>query len=509
MFDLFEKNKKNIKNDVLSGLTVALALVPEAVAFSFVMGVSPIIGLHTAFVMGLTTAILGGRPGMISGATGAIAVVFAALVQSHGQEYLFAAVIIMGLLQIISGALKLGKFARIIPHPVMLGFVNGLAIVIFLSQLEQFKINGNWMVGNQLYLMIALVIATMLIILLLPKLTKAVPSTLVAIIIITFATMGLSKLGFQMQTVKDFAKGGISGGLPLFHLPKVPFTFETLRIVFPYAFTAALVGLIESLLTLSLVDEITDTRGRSNKESIAQGLGNFISGLVSGMGGCAMLGQSMINIKSGGRTRISSTVAAISLLLIVMFGSTFINVVPLAALVGVMFMVVIGTFEWESLKLGKKVPSRDILIIIIVTGVTVWHDLALAVTIGIILSALIFAWEKGKQITVTTKIDKEGTKIYELNGSIFFASITAFKEKFDFINDPDNIIMDFANARVMDHSAIEAINSIAEKCKNLNKILHLRHLSPDCRQLLVNAEKIIDVNIEEDPTYYVADDVLA
>jgi len=458
MFDLFEKNKKNIKNDVLSGLTVALALVPEAVAFSFVMGVSPIIGLHTAFVMGLTTAILGGRPGMISGATGAIAVVFAALVQSHGQEYLFAAVIIMGLLQIISGALKLGKFARIIPHPVMLGFVNGLAIVIFLSQLEQFKINGNWMVGNQLYLMIALVIATMLIILLLPKLTKAVPSTLVAIIIITFATMGLSKLGFQMQTVKDFAKGGISGGLPLFHLPKVPFTFETLRIVFPYAFTAALVGLIESLLTLSLVDEITDTRGRSNKESIAQGLGNFISGLVSGMGGCAMLGQSMINIKSGGRTRISSTVAAISLLLIVMFGSTFINVVPLAALVGVMFMVVIGTFEWESLKLGKKVPSRDILIIIIVTGVTVWHDLALAVTIGIILSALIFAWEKGKQITVTTKIDKEGTKIYELNGSIFFASITAFKEKFDFINDPDNIIMDFANARVMDHSAIEAIN---------------------------------------------------
>lgn len=509
MFDLFDKNKKNIKDDVLSGLTVALALVPEAVAFAFVAGVSPIVGLHAAFMMGLITAVLGGRPGMISGATGAIAVVLAALVKTHGQEYLFAAVVLMGLIQITAGFLKLGKFARMIPHPVMLGFVNGLAIVIFLAQLGQFKVDGKWMIGAELFMMISFVVLTMLIITFLPKLTKAVPSTLVAIIVITLAAIGMEQYGVHMQTVKDFAKGGISGGFPIFHLPEVPFSFETLKIIFPYALTAALVGLIESLLTLTLIDEITDTRGRSNKESVAQGAANFINGLFGGMGGCAMIGQSMINIKSGGRTRISGIVAAVSLLLFVMFGSDLISVVPLAALVGVMFMVVIGTFEWETLTLGKKVPVKDILIIVVVAGITVWHDLALAVVAGIILSALIFAWEKGKQISVETRVDDKGSKIYELNGTIFFASIASFKAIFDFNNDPDDIIIEFINARVMDHSAIEAINFITEKYKAQGKTLHLKHLSPDCMQLLKNAESIIEVNIHEDPHYHVADNKLA
>ena len=509
MFDLFDKNKKNIKDDVLSGLTVALALVPEAVAFAFVAGVSPIVGLHAAFMMGLITAIFGGRPGMISGATGAIAVVLAALVKTHGIEYLFAAVVLMGVLQITAGLLRLGKFSRMIPHPVMLGFVNGLAIVIFLAQLGQFKIDGKWMLGTDLYLMVGFVIITMLIITFLPKLTKAVPSTLVAIIVVTLAAIGLNKYGFSMQTVEDFAKGGISGGFPMFHLPDVPFSLETLKIIFPYAFIAALVGLIESLLTLTLIDEITDTRGRSNKESIGQGIGNFVNGLFGGMGGCAMIGQSMINIKSGGRTRISGVVAAVSLLFFVMFGSSLLNVVPLAALVGVMFMVVIGTFEWESLSLRKKIPLKDILIIIVVTVITVQVDLAVAVVVGIILSALVFAWEKGKEISFTTRICDNGTKVYELNGSIFFASITSFKNIFDFKNDPQDIVIEFINARVMDHSAIEAINSVTEKYKGMGKTLHLRHLSSDCRQLLENAEKIIEVNFQEDPRYRVADDKLA
>ena len=509
MFDLFDKNKKNLKDDVLSGLTVALALIPEAVAFAFVAGVSPIVGLHAAFMMGLTTALFGGKPGMISGATGAIAVVLAALVKSHGQEYLFAAVLLMGLMQVLAGALKLGKFSRMIPHSVMLGFVNGLAIVIFLAQLEQFKVDGAWLSGSSLYIMLAFVAATMAIIIFFPKLTKAVPATLVAILLVTAASVYLGSRGIHLRTVADFARGNITGGMPSFHLPKVPFNLETLVIIFPYAATAAMVGLIESLLTLSLIDEITGTRGRSNKESIGQGIANILNGFFGGMGGCAMIGQSMINIKSGGRTRISGAVAAISLMLLVMFGSSLINIIPLAALVGVMFMVVIGTFEWETLKFGKQVPLNDLFIIVVVTVITVWHDLAMAVVVGIILQALEFAWQKGKQITVRSDIDDKGAKIYKVNGPLFFGSVANFKEKFNYQDDPAFVVIDFMESRVMDHSAIEAINSVTEKYRTLDKVLHLRHLSPDCRQLLENAEKLIEVNFCEDPAYHIADDKLA
>lgn len=513
MLGIFGKNM-NVKNEVLSGLTVALALVPEAIAFAFVAGVEPLVGLYAAFIMGFVTSLLGGRPGMISGATGAIAVVYVALVRSHGVEYLFAAVILMGLLQIAAGMFRLGKFVRLIPYPVMLGFVNGLAIVIFRSQLGQFKVqdsSGNfvWMGGTMLYVMLALVALTMAIIHFLPKFTKAVPSSLVAIIAITLISIPLTKAGFDVFNVRDFAKGGISGGFPSFHLPKVSFSLKTLEVILPYSITAALVGLIESLLTLTLIDDITDTRGRGNKECIGQGVANFINGLFGGMGGCAMIGQSMINVSSGGRQKLSSFVAAISLLLFVVFGARYIEIIPLAALVGVMFMVVIGTFEWESLKLGNKVPLKDVFVIIVVTAVTVVHDLALAVVVGIIISALIFAWEKGKRISAEVKLEDENRKLYKLEGSLFFASVASFKDIFDVKNDPNNVIIDFKRSKVYDHSAIEAINSITEKYTQAGKKLQLKHLSKDCFELLKNAEHIIEVNIMDDPKYYIADDELA
>jgi len=511
-FDILKK-KLNAKDEILSGLTVALALIPEAIAFSFVAGVPPLVGLYAAFIVGLLTAILGGRPGMISGATGSIAVVFVALVSLHGIEYLFATVILMGIIQILIGIFKFGKFARIIPHPVMLGFVNGLAIVIFKAQLGQFKINvagkSVWMTGSTLYTMLGLVILTMAIIYFLPKLTKAIPSSLVAIITITLISLLLSKSGFNIPNVRDFANGGISGGFPKFALPKVPFNFKTFEIIFPYALTAALVGLIESLLTLSLIDELTDTRGRSNKECIGQGIANVTCGVFGGMGGCAMIGQSIINVTSGGRKRLSGIVAAISLLCFVMFGSALIEIIPLAALVGVMFMVVIGTFEWESLKLGNKIPFNDTLIIIIVMIITIVHDLALAVIVGIIISALIFAWEKGKEISAKDFMREDGIKVYRLDGPLFFASVTCFKNLFDVKNDPQEIMIDFKNSHIMDHSGIEAINAITKKYKENNKKLHLKHLSSDCLELLNNAEEIIEVNILEDPKYYIADDNLA
>ncbi len=494
MLDIIDKDT-NIKNEVFSGITVALALVPEAVAFSFVAGVSPLIGLYAAFMMGVITALFGGRPGMISGATGAIAVVFAPLVLKHGVDYLFVAVIVMGIIQLIAGLLKMGKFARIIPHPVMLGFVNGLAIVIFLAQLGQFKINGEWMTGSNLYVMLFLVSITMLTIYFLPKLTKAVPSTLVAIIGVTFISIFLSKMGFDIQNVRDFAKGGIAGGLPSFSLPNVTFSFETLKIVFPFALTAALVGLIESLLTLALVDDLTDTRGNSNKECLGQGLANLVNGFFGGMGGCAMIGQSMINVNSGGRKRLSGLVASISLLLFILFLSPLIELIPLGALVGVMFMVVIGTFEWESLKLRKKIPTKDLFIILAVSVITVWHDLATAVITGVILSSLIFAWEKGSRIYSKIEINNDGSKIYKLEGTLFFASIASFKELFDVKNDPKNVILDFANSNILDHSSIEAINSITYKYKQNGKSLKLTNLSDDCQKLLKSAEKIIDISI--------------
>ncbi|WP_319369861.1 SulP family inorganic anion transporter [uncultured Ilyobacter sp.] len=503
------KGKLNMKDEVLAGLTVAFALVPEVVAFAFVAGIDPIVGLNSAVIIGLCTSIFGGRPGMISGAAGSIAVVFTALVALHGVEYLFATVVVMGIVQVLVGAFKFGKFARMIPHSVMLGFVNGLAIVIFLAQLSQFKVDGIWMSGAQLYVVLGLVALTMGIIHFLPKLTKAVPASLVAIGVVTGLSMWSNKLGVHIPNVLEFSKGGIAGGLPKFHIPEVPLNFETLKIVLPFAVTAAMVGLIESLLTMSLIDDLTDTRGQANKESIGQGVGNFINGLMGGTGGCAMIGQSMINLTSGGRGRISGVSTAIALLSFVLFGSKIIGIIPLAALVGVMFMVVIETFAWESLKYRKRIPKKDFIIILIVAIITVEHDLALAVIVGIIISALIFAWEKGKKISAEVKISESGSKVYILEGPLFFGSAANFKELFDVQNDPEVVEIDFCKSKVTDHSAIEAINNITDKYRQAGKKLKLKHLSSDCCELLKNAEEIIEINIVEDPKYFVADNDLA
>ncbi len=500
----------NLKNEILSGLTVALALVPEAVAFSLMAEVSPLIGLYSAFIIGLITAIMGGRPGMISGATGAIAVVIVSLVVRHGVEYLFAAVVLMGLIQLLVGVLKLGKFIRLVPHPVMFGFVNGLAIVIFMAQLSQFKFDAGdgvmqWLTGTPLYIMLGFVILTMVIIHFLPKLTKAVPAALTAILVVSGIILAL---GIETKTVGDIAS--ISGGLPKFHMPDLPFTWETLQIIFPYSLIMALVGLIESLLTLSVIDEMTETRGRGNKESIAQGVANVVCGFFSGMGGCAMIGQSIINVSSGGRKRISGIVAAVGLLVIVLFGSSLIEQVPMAALVGLMFMVAIGTFEWASLKIFRKVPLMDVLVMIVVAGITVFfHNLAVAVIVGVIISALSFAWENAKRIRARKYVDEAGVKHYEIFGPLFFGSVTAFQEKFDVMNDPDEVIIDFKESRVADHSAIEALNKLTERYARQDKKVHLRHLSEDCRLMLDNASAIIDVNIWEDPKYKIASNKLA
>ena len=498
----------NLKNEALAGLTVALALVPEVIAFAFVAGIDPLIGLHTSVIIGLCAAIFGGRPGMISGAAGSVAVVFVALVAKHGVEYLFATVVLMGLIQILTGVFKLGKFARMIPYPVVLGFVNGLAIVIFLAQLNQFKVDGLWMQGTQLYAMVTLVLLTMAIVHFLPKLTKAIPASLVGIVVTTGLAMWLNKIGVHMPNVKEFAKGGISGGLPQFHMPNIPIDLEALKIIIPFAVTAALVGLIESLLTLSLVDDLTDTRGKGNRECIGQGIGNLLNGFMGGTGGCAMIGQSIVNITSNGRGRLSGIATALSLLSFVLFGSKIIEIIPLAALVGVMFMVVIETFAWDSLKLGKKVPTKDILIILIVAIITILHDLALAVIIGVIISALIFAWEKGKKISAQILVRENGSKVYILDGPLFFGSAVSFKELFTPREDPNEVYIDFASSHITDHSAIEAINSITEKYSEVGKKIHLKHLSPDCLMLLRNAKEIIEVNVLEDPTYHVADDSL-
>ncbi len=500
----------NIQNEVLSGITVALALVPEAVAFSIIAGVSPLVGLYSAFIIGLVTAIMGGRPGMISGATGSIAVVIVSLVVSHGVEYLFSAVILMGIIQMAVGFFRLGKFIRLVPHPVMFGFVNGLAIIIFMAQLPQFKVadaagDMMWMAGTQLWTMIGFVVMTMAIIFLMPKITKAIPAPLTAIVVVSAIIL---LFGIQTRTVGDIAS--ISGGLPKFHLPQVPFTFETLRIIFPYSLIMAAVGLIESLLTLTVIDEMTETRGRGNKESLAQGIANLITGLFGGMGGCAMIGQSIINVSSGGRGRLSSTVAATGLLAIVLFGSSLIEKVPMAALVGLMFMVSIGTFEWASLKIFRKVPIVDVAVMVIVATVTViLHNLALAVLIGVIISALSFAWQNAKLIRTKSSIDDKGVKHYTLIGPLFFGSVTNFQDNFDVINDPDEVIIDFGRSQIIDHSAIEAVNKLTERYAKQNKVVHLCHLSEDCRKLLFNACAIIDINIIEDPRYKLVSDKLA
>lgn len=504
-YRLFRPKQYNLKDEVLSGLTVSLALVPEAVAFSIIAGVSPLVGLYTAFIIGLITSILGGRPGMISGATGAIAVIIVALVVQHGVEYLFAAAILMGLIQILVGLLKLGKLIRLVPHPVIFGFVNGLAIIIFMSQFSQFKVvntNGalEWISGNNLYIMLGLVILTMVIIKFLPKLTKAVPSSLVAILVISLIVIFG---GLNTKTVGDIAS--IKGGLPQFHLPMVPFTWETFMIILPYSAIMAGVGLIESLLSLTLIDEITETRGHGNKECVAQGIGNVATGFFGGMGGCAMLGQSLINVNAGGRTRISSAVAAVTLLLFILFFSDYIEMVPMAALVGLMFMVAIGTFEWASLKVFGQVPKPDMIVMVIVTVITVvLHNLALAVLIGVIISALMYSWENSKRIRARKSIDENGVKHYEMYGPLFFASATTFSEKFDPINDPDEIIIDFWESRVVDHSGMEAIHKVTERYDKLGKTVYIRHLTSSSRILLENAHKIINVNYaDDDPSYKV------
>ncbi len=508
MFTLGCNNRVCVQNEILSGLTVALALVPEAVAFAFVAGVEPLVGLYEAFMVGLLASIFGGRPGMISGATGAMAVVMVSLVAEHGVEYLFAAVVLTGLLQITAGLLKLGKFIRIVPHPVMLGFVNGLAIVIFLAQLQHFQINvdgaSEWMSGQPLIIFAGLIILTMMIIHFLPKLTTVVPSSLAAIAFVSLLVIGLD---INTNTVGDLAS--IKGGLPQFSIPDVEFNWNTLKIIFPYAVILAAIGLIESLLTLSLIDEVTNTRGRGNRECIGQGIANTTTGLFGGMGGCAMIGQSMINVNSGGHKRLSGVSAALFLLAFILFASSLIERIPMAALVGVMFIVVIGTFEWSSIRIFNKIPRHDAFVLVLVSGVTVATDLAIAVVVGVIVSALVFAWEHAKHIHVNSYIDDHGSKIYELNGPLFFGSVKNFRDLFNPEEDPDDVIIEFQNSRVMDHSAIEAIDSLAERYIRAGKQLHLRHLSPECTQLLDNAGNLVEVNRPEDPRYHVADDKLA
>jgi len=497
------------KDDILSGLTVALALVPEAVAFAFVAGVEPLVGLYAAFIVGLITASIGGRPGMISGATGALAVVMVSLVAQHGVEYLFATVVLMGLIQVLVGILRLGKFIRMVPHPVMLGFVNGLAIVIFLAQLNTFKVKDSdgdmqWLQGEAMWIMLGLVFLTMAIIRYLPKLTKAIPSSLAAILVVSLLVI---VLGMDSRTVGDLAS--IAGGLPAFHLPMVPVNWETLGIILPYAIIMAAIGLIESLLTLSLIDELTDTRGRGNKECVGQGVANTVTGFFGGMGGCAMIGQSMINVNSGGRGRLSGIAAALFLLMFILFASGLIEMIPLAALTGVMFMVVIGTFEWSSFRIIGKIPLSDAFILVLVSAVTVATDLAIAVVVGVIVSALVFAWQHAKHIKVTSYINEMEGKVYELEGPLFFASVKNFQDLFDPKNDPDDVVVEFQNSRVYDHSAIEAIDMLAERYLNEEKRLHLRHLSPECVKLLKKAGDLVEVNMIEDPLYHVADDMLA
>ena len=503
MFKLIHKRvPSNAKNDILSGLTVALALVPEAVAFALLAGLNPLVGLYAAFTIGLVTSIIGGRPGMISGATGAIAVVIGTLVAIHGVEYLFAAVVLTGIIQIIFGLLRMGKFIRLVPHPVFLGFVNGLAIVIFLAQVKQFKVADEWISGTPLLIMLIIIAITMTIIHFLPKLTRAIPSTLVAIIVGTVAVLFL---GLDTRTVGDIAP--IGGAFPPFHIPEVPVTLEMFKIVLPYAIVMALVGLIESLLTLNLIDDLTETTGQPNRECIGQGLANTVTGFFGGMGGCAMVGQSLINIKSGGRGRLSGIVASVVLLFFILYLSSYIEMIPVAVLIGVMMMVVIGTFEWGSFRLFGKVPIPDIIVGITVAAITVLTDnLALAVIAGVIMSALSFAWESAGKIYSIEENESKGIKTYKLHGAIFFASINTFHKIFSPKQDPENVYIDFEGSRVIDHSAIQAIDKLAERYQKAGKTLHLVHLSSECRLLLKTAKDLVEVNVLEDPQYHVAID---
>ena len=508
----FDFNRTKV--EVLSGLTVALALVPEAVAFAIVAGVEPLVGLYAAFIVGLITACIGGRPGMISGATGALAVVMVALVAQHGVEYLFITVVLMGIMQIIAGILRLGKFIRLVPHPVMLGFVNGLAIVIFLAQLTQFQtipapagethgpfnmLQGTWMSGTTLYLMLGLVALTMFIIWVTPKITNFIPAPLAGIGIVAALVI---IFGIDVPRVGDMSS--IEGGLPIFHIPDVPFNLDTLKIILPYSLILASIGLIESLLTLNLVGEIKEERGGASQECVAQGISNTVTGFFGGMGGCAMIGQSMINVKSGGRTRLSGISASLFLLFFILFGSHIIEEIPLAALVGVMFMVVIGTFAWQSFSIMRRIPIIDALVIILVTIVTVWHDLAIAVIVGVIVSALAYAWNAARRINVNTEIN-EDTKVYMLEGPLFFGSVDVFSSLFTIKNDPNIVIVDFKNSRVVDQSALQAIEVLAAKYTQSGKEVRLRHLTRDCHKLLKRAGQLM-IDSDDDPEYGVAVD---
>ena len=524
--EFIRKRSSNAKDDILSGLTVALALVPEAVAFAFVAGVDPLVGLYAAFMIGLITSIFGGRPGMISGATGALAVVMVTLVArgnamgAEGDElglyYLFLTVILMGVIQVFAGVLKLGKFVRLIPHPVMMGFVNGLAIVIFLSQLSMFMTSENgemvWMQGASLWTMIGLVVLTMIIMFGLPQITKKLPEALVAILVVSaiviFGDLEVATVG---SFIRDGGGEGLKGGLPLPQwaiFEKIPLNFETLKFIGPYALILAAIGLIESLMTLNLIDELTETRGNSNKECIAQGSANILTGLFGGMGGCAMIGQSIINIKGGGRGRLSGIVAALALLGFILFASGLIEQVPIAALVGVMFMVVIGTFAWSSFRIINKIPKTDVFVLILVSSMTVFFDLAIAVISGVIVSALVFSWENAKRIRARKRIKEDGTKVYEIWGPLFFGSIKTFNDKFDVKNDPQSVEIDFVESRVSDHSAIEAISNLVNKYKEEGKTIHLKHLSQDCKILLYKSSplfKEIIIEAIDDPRYHLAE----
>ncbi|WP_185286631.1 SulP family inorganic anion transporter [Chryseobacterium indologenes] len=504
IINLFDfKQKINYENEILAGLAVAMTMIPESLSFAILAGLSPLTGLYAAFLMGIVTAILGGRPGMVSGGAGATVVVLIALAASHGVEYLFAAVIMAGLMQFLVGIFKLGKFVRLIPQPVMYGFLNGLAVIIFMAQVAQFKVVENgiegWMQGSALYLMAGLTLLTIAIVFILPKFTKAVPASLVAIIVV----FGIVYF-FGIDTKKVIDIASVGGSLPSFHIPEIPFNLETLKIIFPYALVMAGVGLIESLLTLNMVDEITSTKGQSNREAAAQGIANITNGFFGGMGGCAMVAQTLVNIGAGGRARLSAIVASIAILLIILVAGPVIEQIPMAALVGVMMMVAIGTFEWVSFRIINKMPRHDIFIGMLVAVITVLlHNLALAVLIGVVISALVFAWESAKRIRARKYVDEDGVKHYEIFGPLFFGSTAAFIEKFDVLNDPNEVVIDFKESKVVDMSAIEALNKITEKYHKEGKKLHLRHLSQDCRQLLKNAETVIDVNIIEDPTYKV------
>jgi SulP family sulfate permease len=542
MKKLIQNFTQNPKNDILAGITVSMAMIPEVVAFAFVAQIDPLVALSGAFIIGLITAIFGGRPGLISGAAGAVAVIFVSMIaeghtrgmlfdlpiENMGYFYLLATVILMGIIQVAAGFFKLGKFVRLIPHSVMMGFVNGLAIVIFMAQVRMFfhkelEISAEGvkhyldipMEGSELYTMLGLVGLTMAIIWLLPKITKKVPAALTAILVTTaLVVFG----GIDVSTVGSYIlEGGGTGLKGEFPTPNMelwqnlPINFSTLKFILPYACLAAAVGLIESLMTMNLVDEMTDTRGSGNRECVAQGAGNILSGLFGGTGGCGMIGQTVININADGRGRLSGIMMALTLLTFILFADQYIEQVPIAALVGVMFMMVIETFAWSSFRILKKIPRADAAVLIIVSAVTVFFDLAIAVIAGVIISALVFAWENATMIRARKRTKEDGTKIYEIWGPLFFGSVQNFNSKFDAKSDPDKIEIDFIESKVNDHSGIEAIKNITNKYLDLGKDVKLTHLSPDCKQLLLKAEpelaRLIQSSIE-DPRYHVVTDAM-